>query len=243
MSTVGVVVPAFRPDVERTLSYVEELSTTLSPAQLRIELDDADPEAVDALSAAPATVNAVDRRRGKGAAITEGFDALETDVLAFVDADGATPAPAAAGIVAPVLEREAALAVGSRRHPNARVVGHQGVLRRILGDAFAWTARRLLPATLYDYQCGGKAISADAWRDVRGHLSESGFGWDIELIATAAALGYSIEEVPIEWEDQPGSTVSPVGDGIAMARTLVSVSRRSRRLRRRDANAGEGADT
>ncbi|AUX09752.1 glycosyl transferase family 2 [Halalkaliarchaeum desulfuricum] len=243
MSTVGVVIPAFRPEVERTLSYLRELESVLSPDVIRLELDDPDPDVVAAFEGSPATVNAVDRRRGKGAAIAEGFDTLETDVLAFFDADGATPAASAEAVVAPVRRGEVPLAVGSRRHPDSRVAGHQGVTRRVLGDAFAWSARRLLPATLYDYQCGAKAISAGTWRNVRKHLSETGFGWDIELIATAAALGYKIREVPIEWEDQPGSTVSPAGDGLRMARTLLSASLCARNVRRQTDRDGEGMET
>ena len=243
MSTVGVVVPAFRPDVEQTLSYLRELEAALSPAEIRLELDDPDPDVKAAFAESSATVNAVDRRRGKGAAIAEGFDALETDVRSFFDADGATPAASAEAVVTPVVREEVSLAVGSRRHPNSRVSGHQGVTRRVLGDAFAWSARRLLPAQLYDYQCGAKAISADTWRDVRNHLTEPGFGWDIELIATAAALGYRIREVPIEWEDKPGSTVSPAGDGIRMAVTLLSASFSARNVRRELERDGEGMET
>ena len=242
MSTVGVVVPAFRPDVERTLSYLRELESVLSPDVIRLELDDPDPDVAAAFEGSPATVNAVDRRRGKGAAITEGFDALDTDVLAFFDADGATPAAWAEAVVTPVVRGEVPVAVGSRRHPDSRVSGHQGITRRVLGDAFAWSARRLLPAKLYDYQCGAKAITADAWKDVRDYLTETGFGWDIELIATAAALGYRIREVPIEWEDQPGSTVSPTGDGIRMAATLLSASLCARNVRRETDREGEGID-
>jgi len=34
--------------------------------------------------------------------------------------------------------------------------------------------------------------------------------------------------VPVEWEDQPGSTVSPVRDGLALARALVVARHRAR---------------
>lgn len=232
MTTVGLVVPAFRPDVEQTRAYVKSLHSTLEPAVIRIELDDPAAGTEAALSDSPADVHVSEHRRGKGTAITAGFDALTTDVRMFVDADGATPVHAVEEILTPVQTESVALAVGSRRHPEAHVRGHQGVSRRVLGDVFAWFAGRLLPAKLYDYQCGSKAITRDAWEAVRGHLVHSGFGWDIELVATAAALGYKIEEVPIEWEDQPGSTVSPIRDGFDMARTLVSTSRRVKRLER-----------
>ncbi|SFR37329.1 glycosyltransferase [Halogeometricum limi] len=231
--SVGVVVPAYRPDPQRLADYVDAIRSHLSPAAVRVELDAPRPEMLDRLAALPATVNAVDVRRGKGAAITAGFEALvdEVDVLAFADADGSTPAASFAAVVDPVLSGAYDVSTGSRRHPNADVVSHQTFARRRLGDGFAWIARRLLDEHLYDYQCGAKALSADAWRSVRPHLYEAGFAWDIELVAVAGALGQRISEVPVRWEDQPGSTVSPVQTSIRLAGALLSSRHRARTIR------------
>ena len=229
MSTsVGVVVPAYRPDPDRLRSYLRALRDTVAPASVRVELDA--PATADTPSL-PDWVdrNVVHRRRGKGGAITDGFEALSTDVLAFADADGATPAASLADVIAPVADH-GGLAVGSRRHPAATVRSHQTLARRFLGDGFAWAARRLLDARLYDYQCGAKATTAPVWEAVRPHLYEPGFAWDIELVAVTAALDYPVREVPVVWEDQPGSTVSPVADGLAMARGLLVARHRARLL-------------
>jgi hypothetical protein len=229
--SVGVVVPAYRPDTARLSRYVRALDERLAPATIRIELDDPAPSDKEALSDLPATVHLADRRRGKGAAITEGFDALATDVLAFADADGSTPADSVADVIDPVVSGEFDLAAGSRRHPEATVQSHQKTLRRFLGDAFAWLARQLLDPDLYDYQCGAKAVSANFWSRLRRHLTESGFAWDIELLAVAGALGGRIAEVPVVWEDQPESTVDPVSDTASMFTGLLSARHRAKAVR------------
>lgn len=228
--SLGLVIPAYRPDVEALADYVVALDERLSPAVLRIELDAPQPGVAERLADGPATVNVSERRRGKGSAITEGFERLDTDVLAFADADGSTPADSLAEVMAPVRSGQASLAVGSRRHPDSRVVSHQTFVRRRLGDAFAATARLFLDAQLYDYQCGAKAVSADAWRQLREHLYEPGFAWDVELIAMAVALDLPIAEVPIVWEDQPGSTVSPIRTSLALGRTLLVARHRAKLL-------------
>ena len=227
---VGLVVPAYRPDVERLAAYLAEIRERLDPAVIRVELDAATPDVREALAAVPATVNAVPYRRGKGAAVTAGFEALETDVLAFADADGSTPAGSLAAVVDPVVDGTTDLAVGSRRHPEASVASHQTFARRFMGDAFAAVARRLLDVPLYDYQCGAKAITAEGWAQVRQHLYEPGFAWDVELIAIAGAVDLTVREVPIAWEDHPGSTVSPVRDSVALARALLRARHRARQL-------------
>jgi glycosyltransferase involved in cell wall biosynthesis len=231
MHSVGVVLPAYRPDVPTLEAYVHALQERLDPDVIRIELDAPEPGVESALESLPVTVNAVSARRGKGAAITAGFEALDTDVLAFADADGSTPADSIADVVEPVTEGRADLSVGSRRHPDAEIRSHQTIARRYLGDGFAWLARRLLDANLYDYQCGAKAISRDAWERVRGHLYEPGFAWDIELVAMAAALECRIAEVPVVWEDKPESTVSPVSTVLEMGVALLSARHRSRLVR------------
>ena len=229
--SLGLVVPAYRPDVDRLAAYLAELRETLEPDAVRIELDDPDEEVAAALGDLPAEVDAVPYRRGKGAAITAGFESLDTDVLAFADADGSTPAASLAAVVEPVVDGRADLAVGSRRHPEATVASHQTWGRRRLGDGFAWLARRLLNVDLYDYQCGAKAITAPAWGSVREHLYEPGFAWDVELVAIAGALELRVAEVPIEWHDRPGSTVSPVRTSLRLARALLTARHRAKHLR------------
>ena len=228
--TVGIVIPAYRPDVEQLSAFVRSLDVAFADAVVRVELDAPRQSTVDSLRSIPATVETAPERRGKGAAITAGFEALvdEVDVLAFADADGATPADSIAAVVEPVAAGRAAVAAGSRRHPDADVRSHQTYLRRWLGDGFAWLSRRLLAVGLYDYQCGAKAVDADAWRRLRGHLYEPGFAWDVELVAMAGALDLVVVEIPVTWEDQPQSTVSPVRTPLELFRALLAVRHRAK---------------
>lgn len=208
--SVGIVVPAYKPDPNQLAAYLDAIDRELSPAALHVELDAAPESVLDRLSTTPATVRAVPDRRGKGAAITAGFDRLGTDILAFVDADGSTATPALGQILAPVRNGRADLAVGSRRHPDASVTIHQSRVRRRMGDALVKVARAFLPVALYDYQCGAKAITRPMWERVRQELVSPGFAWDIDLIVEVDGAGGRIVEVPIEWEDRPGSTVPPL---------------------------------
>lgn len=231
IESVGLVVPAYRPDVEQLRAYVQSVVEHLDPDAVRIELDAPRPGVAEKVDSLPATVHVAPDRRGKGAAITSGFEALDTDVRAFADADGATPARELAKIIEPVANGAADLAVGSRRHPAATVETHQTPTRRRLGDTFAWVARRLLSVELYDYQCGAKAVSRGGWETVRQHLYEPGFAWDVELVAMAGATDLRVEEVPVEWYDKPGSTVSPVQTSFELGRALIAARHRSKRLR------------
>ncbi|MDS0222151.1 glycosyltransferase [Haloarcula sp. S1AR25-5A] len=229
--SVGVVLPAYRPDTDQLGTYIAAINDALAPQTIVVELDAPRDGVPESLRSLPVEVHTVPYRRGKGAAITAGFERLDTDVLAFVDADGSTPVGSLEQILDPVINGRTDLAVGSRRHPDATIASHQTFARRFLGDGFAWLAGQLLDARLYDYQCGAKAIDAAAWERVRDHLYEPGFAWDVELIAITAALDLCIEEVPIEWEDKPGSTVSPIRTSIDLLQALLTARHRAKQLR------------
>lgn len=218
---VGVVVPAYRADPDRLVAYVESLHATLAPARIHIEIDCPDDSILDRLAHTPATVSTSERRRGKGAAITAGFDRLDTDILAFVDADGSTPASEVGRILEPILDGSVDVTVGSRRHPDAIIEVHQSRVRRRLGDLFALLANQVLPVSLYDYQCGAKALRRQVWRRIRGDIVSPGFAWDIELVCLAAATGAEIGEIPIRWKDCPGSTVRPIRASLEFLRGLA----------------------
>lgn len=235
--SVGVVIPAYEPSIPLLESYVESLRTELAPTRIRIELDAPEAGVRERLEDI-ASVSVSTTRRGKGQAIMDGFDALETDVLVFADADGSVPASSVADIARRVTADGAALAIGSRRHPEATIVSHQTTGRRILGDAFALLARQLLPIACHDYQCGAKAIRSSVWEEVRPYCTESGFAWDIELVSMAAVLGHDVVEVPVEWRDHPDSTVDPVSTGIELARAVVDVRRRARKIAAGEADRG-----
>lgn len=225
--TLGVVIPAYDPDILTLQQYVETIHDVLDPDVVRIEIDAPRQSHVDRLEAVADTVNVSNGRRGKGAAVMAGFDALETDVVAFADADGSVPAHSLDDIVHQISEGTADVSIASRRHPSSEILAHQTIVRRALGDAFAFAARWMLPTQCHDYQCGAKAVRREAWTDIGHHCYEPGFAWDLEFVSVAGSLGYEIAEVPVDWEDHPDSTVNPVSTSIELATALVDVKRRT----------------
>jgi hypothetical protein len=126
-------------------------------------------------------------------------------------------------VVDRIREGVAAVSIGSRRHPDAEIATHQTIGRRVLGDAFAFAARNLLATRCYDYQCGAKAVRADAWEEIRRHSYGVGFAWDLEFVSVAGSLGYDITEVPVEWHDHPDSTVDPFWTTVELATAVGKI--------------------
>lgn len=208
-TTVGIVIPALDPDLDRLATYIEEVRAAVKPEQIRVELDEPRHAHEVVRERLPATISISPHRRGKGLAITAGFEALETDVLAFVDADGSTAPESLGHLVETVATGGGDIAVGTRHHPDAEVSRVHSSLRGFMSRGFVGFARVVTGIELSDFQCGAKAISRDAWEAVRPTLGQTGFGWDLEFLWTATRRGIVIVERPIQWEDRPGSTVPP----------------------------------
>lgn len=231
-TSLGFVIPAYNPDVDILTTYIEDLRDTLSLSIIRVEIDSPAESTLGRIESVADEVNATEARRGKGKAIADGFDALSTDILAFADADGSVPASSMETVVDRIRDGTAAMSIGSRRHPDSRIVSHQTIGRRILGDAFAFVARNLLTTACYDYQCGAKAVRADAWQEIRERCQKEGFAWDLEFVSVAGSLGYDITEVPVEWDDQPDSTVHPFWTTVELAVAICTIRYQLRAGRR-----------
>ena len=225
--SVGIIIPAYDPDILTLEHFLENIYEEIEPDAVRIEIDAPRQDHVDRLKKSVDVVNVATSRRGKGGAIMAGFDALDTDLYAFADADGSVPAASLNDILRQIKDGTADVSIGSRRHPSSHIVRHQTTVRQLLGDAFAYTAQKMLPTRCRDYQCGAKAVRADAWDAIGHHCYEPGFAWDLEFVSVAGALGYEIAEVPVEWEDHHDSTVNPIWTSVELAMALIDTKRRT----------------
>jgi dolichyl-phosphate beta-glucosyltransferase len=149
--------------------------------------------------------------KGKGAAVRVGVLAADSPYLGFCDADLATSMSA----LQPALDLLAAgtnVVVGSRAHPDSRVEARHSAARQAGAWLFRRSVSRVVPG-IGDTQCGFKFFDLATARAVFTPLRTAGFAFDVEVLARAARLGASIAEIPVRWQDMPGSTFSPFRDG------------------------------
>ena len=59
-----------------------------------------------------------------------------------------------------------------------------------------------------DTQCGFKLFETSAAHQIFRRQRLDGFGFDVEVLYIAVRLGYRVLEVPVRWNDVPGTKVS-----------------------------------
>jgi dolichyl-phosphate beta-glucosyltransferase len=92
---------------------------------------------------------------------------------------------------------------------------------------FRTLARGIVPG-VSDTQCGFKFFSGPLVRAAALPLRTAGFAFDIELIANCLRLGAPLTEIPVRWQDVPGSSFSVWRHSAASFRDMASIWLRSR---------------
>lgn len=143
---------------------------------------------------------------GKGGALIEGLRlAPTTDLIGYVDADGATAPPAFLDLVRQT--DKADCVIGSRWLPGAKLHQSQSARRQIFSRIFHALVQVLFRMNIKDTQCGAKVMRRQAVEMIHSALRIADVAFDINLLYSLKKCGFTILEVPTEWTDQLGSKI------------------------------------
>jgi putative flippase GtrA len=228
---LDVVVPVYNEEHD-LVPCVRKLHANLSerfPYPFRITIadnasTDRTAEIADALAGEIAEVRAVHLpQKGRGRALKEVWSSSDAAVLAYMDVDLSTDLAALPPLVAPLISGHSDIAIGSRLARGSRVV--RGSKREFISRCYNVIVRGTLAARFSDAQCGFKAIRADVARGLLPHIEDTGWFFDTELLVVAERAGLRIHEVPVDWVDDPDSTVDIVSTAVADLKGIARLLR------------------
>jgi len=156
---------------------------------------------------------------GKGGVLMETFRRCDADLVAFVDADCATPPAELARLTE--LAAEADGVIASRRMPASFTPCTRRRGRSLTSSGFAWGVRHLFHLPYADTQCGAKVLHRRVADCVVPLMSSRDFLFDVDLLLVAQRLGFAVVEVPTVWIDQEGSKLSPGRDASRMLKSAL----------------------
>ena len=227
---LSVVIPAYNEE-QRLAPTVAALARFLAARPGRWEIvvvDDGSTDGTVALCRQLAArwpalrLVATAPNRGKGHAVRVGMLSARGALVLMYDADGSTPASEIPRLLAPIRSGAASVAVGSRYVAGASSRS-QPLWRRAWSRVVNLLVRRTLVPGVRDTQCGFKAFTAAAARDLFGRATIDGWAFDLEVLALALRLGHRVVEVGVAWTDDGRSRVRPVHDFWKVLREAATI--------------------
>ncbi|MFF0555903.1 glycosyltransferase [Streptomyces sp. NPDC004266] len=210
---LDVVIPVYNEekDLEPCVRRLHEHLLRTFPYGFRVTVaDNASTDTTPAVAAAlagelPEVRSVRLEQKGRGRALRTVWSASDAPVLAYMDVDLSTDLNALLPLVAPLISGHSDLAIGSRLARSSRVV--RGPKREFISRAYNLILRSSLAARFSDAQCGFKAIRREVAERLLPMVEDTGWFFDTEMLVLAERAGLRIHEVPVDWVDDPDSTV------------------------------------
>jgi putative flippase GtrA len=161
-------------------------------------------------------------QKGRGRALRAAWSASSARVVAYMDVDLSTDLRGLMPLLAPLLSGHSQVAIGSRLAAGSRV--SRGAKRELISRAYNLILRTVLRARFSDAQCGFKAVRADALGELLPGIRDDSWFFDTELLVLAQRNGMRIHEVPVDWVDDPDSSVAIVSTALEDLRGVARLA-------------------
>ncbi len=217
MAQVSVIIPALNEEESIGL-VVGEMPWALIAECIVVDNGSTDRTAA---VAAAAGARVVQSPRGYGAACAAGSKAaLETsDVLAYMDGDGADIVAGLARLIDPIARGEKDFVIGSRIR-GKREAGSM-LPSQVFAGWFVGVLLRLFQGVKYTDMCAFRAIRRSSL-DAMG-MSEMTYGWNLEMQIKAAQMGLRIEEIVVDYRCRLGGVSKVSGDWKASLKAATRI--------------------
>jgi len=233
---LSVVVPAYN-EAERIGKTLARLHEYLAHSRLTWEilvvLDGSKDQTLDIVRRKSLQVPAlkiVERsvNRGKGFTVKEGMLQARGRIRLFTDADNSTDIDHF-DKMRPLFDQGCDVVIASRNSldvDGAEQAVSQAWHKRAIGRLGNRIVQRLAVPGIWDTQCGFKAFRAEAAVRIFSQATIERWGFDIEVLALARALGLRIGIIPAHWINDDRSHLrftdylSVLADTIAVRRNF-----------------------
>lgn len=175
------------------------------------------------------------KKGGKARAIKTCWQESEADILVFMDIDLAVPPNFLKPLVTPLINKDAELVIGSRFLPESEMT--RSWQRRLVSWLYITLSSILIRHKQSDLQCGFKAITKRAYKQIVHYLKDDNWFLDTELIMFTQMHGMKIKEIPVKWQEREGlvkkSNIRVIRDGWHFFKNLINLRRRLKKIEKK----------
>jgi len=144
-------------------------------------------------------------QKGRGRALRAAWLGSEADVLVYMDVDLSTELSALPPLVDAIAVEGYDVAIGSRLARGARTT--RSLRREVISRVYNLLIKAIHFTRFSDAQCGFKAVSRQAARELVPLIKNEEWFFDTELLILAEKGGYRIKDIPVRWVEDPDTRV------------------------------------
>jgi glycosyltransferase involved in cell wall biosynthesis len=220
---VSIIIPVYNE--ESTLgNVIERVQEAMTHTGLQFEVIVADDHSFDnslqVAKAYPVRVYSLVAHVGKGMGLRAGFAKAKGDVIVTIDSDGSHRPDELPKVLAPVLQDQADLVIGSRYLNQKNVATKK--LNAFGVKLFNRLIQMFIGVFVTDSQSGYRAMKKEVLQKL--HLKSGGYEIESEMLVKTAKGKYRVLEVPISFEQRTygRSGVDPLRDGFRIFISIIS---------------------
>jgi glycosyltransferase involved in cell wall biosynthesis len=161
--------------------------------------------------------------KGRGRALKRAWTESSADILSYMDVDLSTDITYFPGLIQ-LLNQGADISIGSRLSPESKVA--RGIKREVISRGYNILLKAFFSTSFPDAQCGFKAITRAAAREILPIIEDNGWFFDSELLTIAENRGYKIKSLPVAWVDDPDSRVKIIATALEDIKGMIRVKRK-----------------
>lgn len=162
--------------------------------------------------------------KGRGRAVKAAWNQSGAAVLCYMDADLSSDLSSLPGLVVPLMAGTHDLATGSRLLDPS--LTRRSLRREAISRVYNAFVKLLFRTRFSDAQCGFKAITREAARELLPQVKQNGWFMDTELLVLGEKMGYRVLDLPVRWTEAPGSHVQICRTAYEELRGLFQLRRR-----------------
>lgn len=162
-----------------------------------------------------------EKNGGKGAAVKEGVKKAQGDYILFMDADLSTDLSAVNTFMKEIPHND--MVIGSRRHPDSVLVKSQGAVRKFIGNCCVVITKIITRTKFNDTQCGFKGFTKELGAVLIEKQRIHGWAFDVEYLYIAKMQGCKVKPIPVKWENDEESKVSPIKSSVSFFIELFKI--------------------
>lgn len=146
-------------------------------------------------------------QKGRGRALRHAWLNSDADILSYMDVDLSTDLEHYPLLIQCIVNGYD-VATGSRLLPESRT--NRSPKREFISRCYNLITKVTHFTRIADMQCGFKAVSRRAARELIPLVENNQWFFDTELLLLAEKFGYKVKEIPVNWLEDPDTRVKIV---------------------------------